>query len=437
MTVNLQSLAPTLTEIVTNSSSNNTNCLEFDPDGLQYIKWIYIVFGECVHSAREQASFYVGLASLLFWMCAIFPQIYANFKNKDATSLSLGFLLQAFISDSSNFISCILSRQLTTQIIVALYFVSTDIIVLFQYFYYLVVKKYLLKWSEQRKKRGNQQLSINDNEEHLYHHEEDDIHHDNHQVTLLNPNVTKTIPSPTKLNIKVGYALILVLLVIMISFRFKIWNLQQETFSPNSKSNDESMVYPQRIYTTSSTHIGRKLFSTEMNVMETQSISKTSNSSSREEDWAKHDAFVFPPNTPMSIVGYTIGWLCALLYLGSRPPQIYKNFKRGSAEGVSRIFFSLAVLGNSSYVASIWLFSFNGNYLMMRLPFLLETSVNVCMDSFILFQIVYYYRKNLKKDKDNLHKHEQGNDHVNSIELEIHEHGEMPESVDSKSSITK
>lgn len=365
---------------------------------------------------QKQGSFVVSISSS--FLCIRIVQ--------DATSLSLGFLFQAFIADSSNLISCILSGQLATQIVVALYFVSTDIIVIFQYFYYSIMKKHFQKWWNSKRNKDQQTKSnVTSFDANIHHHE--DIHedeaHDNHQVTLLNPNVTKS-SSPTRLNIKVAFALLMLLL--FFSFKTMHWQAQYES--------QQSLVYPQRIYTsTNSFYIGRKLFSSEK-------YHQLEQREQDDNDWSKHDAFVFPPNTTISIVGYAIGWFCALLYLGSRPPQIYKNFKRGSAAGVSRIFFSLAVLGNSCYVASIWLFSFNGRYLMMRLPFLLETSVNVCMDSFILFQIIYYHRKNLKKDSNRGIEHvqlEEGrpiefhqNNDENSIELENHEHDHQQENLD-------
>lgn len=51
--------------------------------------------------------------------------------------------------------------------------------------------------------------------------------------------------------------------------------------------------------------------------------------------------------------GQVFGWLCALLYLGSRLPQLLLNWRRKSTEGVSMLFFLFACLGNLTYVLSI------------------------------------------------------------------------------------
>jgi solute carrier family 66 (lysosomal lysine-arginine transporter), member 1 len=51
--------------------------------------------------------------------------------------------------------------------------------------------------------------------------------------------------------------------------------------------------------------------------------------------------------------GQIFGYLCAVLYLGSRLPQILLNWRRKSTEGVSMLFFLFACLGNLTYVLSI------------------------------------------------------------------------------------
>lgn len=51
--------------------------------------------------------------------------------------------------------------------------------------------------------------------------------------------------------------------------------------------------------------------------------------------------------------GQIFGYICALLYLGSRIPQLLLNYRRKSTEGISMLFFLFACLGNLTYVLSI------------------------------------------------------------------------------------
>ncbi|KAK8050596.1 PQ-loop repeat-containing protein 2 [Apiospora phragmitis] len=52
--------------------------------------------------------------------------------------------------------------------------------------------------------------------------------------------------------------------------------------------------------------------------------------------------------------GQIFGWMCAVLYLGSRLPQLLLNWRRKSVEGISMLFFLFSCLGNLTYVLSIF-----------------------------------------------------------------------------------
>ena len=52
--------------------------------------------------------------------------------------------------------------------------------------------------------------------------------------------------------------------------------------------------------------------------------------------------------------GQIFGYFCAILYLGSRVPQILLNYNRKSTEGVSLLFFLFACIGNLTYDLSIF-----------------------------------------------------------------------------------
>lgn len=55
-----------------------------------------------------------------------------------------------------------------------------------------------------------------------------------------------------------------------------------------------------------------------------------------------------------SILGQVFGYFCAILYLGSRVPQLLLNYRRKSTDGVSMLFFLFACIGNLTYVLSIF-----------------------------------------------------------------------------------
>ncbi len=52
--------------------------------------------------------------------------------------------------------------------------------------------------------------------------------------------------------------------------------------------------------------------------------------------------------------GSMLGWIMTCSYVGSRIPQLVKNYRRGMTTGLSLPMFVLLVLGSTTYVASIF-----------------------------------------------------------------------------------
>jgi hypothetical protein len=64
-----------------------------------------------------------------------------------------------------------------------------------------------------------------------------------------------------------------------------------------------------------------------------------------------------PEPLAMDLLGQVFGYFCAVLYLGSRLPQLLLNYRRKSTDGVSLLFFLFACIGNLTYVLSILAYS--------------------------------------------------------------------------------
>lgn len=64
-----------------------------------------------------------------------------------------------------------------------------------------------------------------------------------------------------------------------------------------------------------------------------------------------------PEPLTMDVLGQVFGYFCAVLYLGSRLPQLLLNYRRKSTDGVSLLFFLFACIGNLTYVLSILAYS--------------------------------------------------------------------------------
>jgi hypothetical protein len=57
--------------------------------------------------------------------------------------------------------------------------------------------------------------------------------------------------------------------------------------------------------------------------------------------------------TDMALGAQLLGYASAVCYLGARIPQIIKNQRDKSCEGLSLLFFMLSLLGNATYGAGV------------------------------------------------------------------------------------
>jgi hypothetical protein len=57
--------------------------------------------------------------------------------------------------------------------------------------------------------------------------------------------------------------------------------------------------------------------------------------------------------TDMALGAQILGYISAVCYLGARIPQIIKNQREKSCEGLSLLFFMLSLLGNATYGAGV------------------------------------------------------------------------------------
>ncbi|NXP74189.1 LAAT1 protein, partial [Ramphastos sulfuratus] len=88
--------------------------------------------------------------------------------------------------------------------------------------------------------------------------------------------------------------------------------------------------------------------------------------------------------------GFICGYISSVFYLGSRFPQLYKNFQRRSTEGTSYLLFALAMMGNCTYGLSLVLKmpatkSSQALYFVHHLPWLIGSFGVLFLDVFVSF----------------------------------------------------
>ncbi|KFY08826.1 hypothetical protein V492_05872 [Pseudogymnoascus sp. VKM F-4246] len=100
-----------------------------------------------------------------------------------------------------------------------------------------------------------------------------------------------------------------------------------------------------------------------------------------------------PGKDQVAVGASVMGYLSALCYLGARIPQIIKNYRDKSCEGLSLLFFVLSLMGNITYGVSILFHSLEREYVMTNLPWLIGSLGTIVEDGFIFVQFRMYARE--------------------------------------------
>lgn len=102
-------------------------------------------------------------------------------------------------------------------------------------------------------------------------------------------------------------------------------------------------------------------------------------------------------SAPQSL-GAFLAWACTVVYVSSRCPQLYKNYRRRSVEGISPVLFGAALVGNLTYTISILTScafidaESKSVYLWRQLPYILGSSGTILFDGAYFYQRFLYGR---------------------------------------------
>ncbi|KAE8222737.1 hypothetical protein CF319_g4119 [Tilletia indica] len=295
---------------------------------------------------REHASIVVGFLSIACWVTVYSPQLLENYRNKSAEGLSTLFVLIWLAGDALNWLGALLQGLLWTQIALAGYYVFCDIALLWQAYYY--TKYYLNGVRIERHPLAHGNIvpsTING------------THAASESTPLLHgganhPSASAiTNASAISISRRPSRKQQLLLWGTAIGFVASVGVIAFFVFKP-ATSPDQSK--PPHFEPPSPDGPGAGI---------------------PKHKW-RWDAQIY-------------GWSSALLYLISRIPQIIKN-RKTYCEGLSMALFVFALLGNSTYVASIMLKSLDPEYLLENASWLVGSLGVVFLDFIVLAQFVKY-----------------------------------------------
>ncbi|CAH8450887.1 unnamed protein product [Schistosoma turkestanicum] len=334
---------------------SNMSSLEPADSNCTYgIHWIWVSMGMCVMDAQGGVALFCGVLCLFVWIAVGIPQIVENFRTGLADkALSISFLFFWTFGDICNLIGCFLTHQLIMQIVVTGYCIVSDLVLVLQFIYCKIRHKAVLRQMTTALKDGEISPSSSSSS---------DISYDK----LEEPNSPQEYRRLPVCLIGVGSLTLTAISLISVENLFGNHVIGQPT--------SNSFHYQSR----------------------------------RLLEWKQYESTDYPSidSDPLDgttvKVGFILGWISTCMYLVSRLPQLYRNWKRKSTEGLSIFMFSMTVTGNISYGGQILLTSTEKNFLIRAIPWLVGSFGVVLLDAFILCQFFFYKSYQYRNNNDNI-----------------------------------
>lgn len=287
----------------------------------------------------ENISGISGSISIACWVIVFVPQIYENFYRKSSEGLSLMFVILWLAGDVFNWVGAMLQHLLPTMIILAAYYTVADVILLIQCLWYGTEEKV------------------------------DPVHLS--PANPMNENVLQDVFHEGQPLLRANSA--------------SRADAEGRSQAISALRESEQDVAPKR-YFNDTVIVSSVVFAGFLSWY----ISYCNNPTP-----PSHDGTDLEMNWLAQIFGY----LSAILYLGSRVPQILLNFERKSCEGISFLFFLFACLGNTTFIISVLAISLEPKYLLLNASWLIGSSGTLFMD-FIIFLQFFLYGKDGKIAED-------------------------------------
>ncbi|KAI1245788.1 hypothetical protein MGN70_012682 [Eutypa lata] len=294
-------------------------------------------------SVNEALSGIFGSISLTAWICLLIPQLITNYKAKSAEGLSMLFLAVWLFGDVANLSGALVTGLAPTATALAGYFCISDIILISQCLYYNTTNA-----RKARQRTQSTETDVSEDEPLLRRrrtssaglpgsHRRHSIRHEESGFDSLKRVVTGEDDTPDRnpwLHNTLGIIAIWIVGAAgwFVSYRVGAWDGPDTPEDPSTQSS-------------------------------------------------------------VAIGGMVLGYASALCYLCARIPQIIKNYREKSCEGLALLFFLLSLTGNLTYGLSVFSYSQKPEYIIKAIPWLLGSLGTIVEDFIIFYQFRIYSGK--------------------------------------------
>ncbi|XP_019186954.1 PREDICTED: lysosomal amino acid transporter 1 homolog [Ipomoea nil] len=394
-------------------------------------QWALEYMDYCLCSSKDEVSLVLGALSVLSWAVAEVPQIMTNFREKSTEGLSCWFLLTWIIGDLCNIFGCLLEpATLPTQTYMAVFFTLTTFGLAGQALYYSHIYPRLKsnrRWHEVSEDGAYEKGTEHNGTENKKSNHVNGLK-DGKSLSAYGALPSSPIPlpncSPSAFSERDLYYMSARSLSMshtppvgsFPSHRTLYTDAEQDSVTAPLLGEVEPVHSPPAPKTKSMLCVASLLTCFLGGWKRHQTKSTNSGLILQKQAGEvvlfgrkllqESGGFLLNSQSNQTIgIAALFGWGMAIIYIGGRLPQIRLNFRRGNVEGLNPLMFMFALFGNVTYVASILVSSLDWSKLGPNMPWLVDASGCVLLDTLILIQFFYY--RNRVSDKV-ASKHENG-----------------------------
>ncbi|PSR83825.1 PQ loop repeat-domain-containing protein [Coniella lustricola] len=299
-----------------------------------------------------------GCVSLVAWICLLLPQLIANYKAKSADALSMGFLFIWLLGDITNLAGALVTDLAPSAVAIGIYFCFADVALISQCLYYNAINAH---------RRRNRQRHLSTNTDGSAFSEEEPLLSRERSGSGGNLGTSgSAIPGSQRRR----------------SMRRNSSGLDplQRIITGEDETPQRSAWITNTLSLAAVYALGVAAWFVSRQVMGDDAGVPEDDASGGDDDIQK----------PLMALGMALGYFSALCYLCARIPQILKNWREKSTEGLALLFFLLSLTGNLTYGASLVAYSQNSTYLLKALPWLLGSLGTIAEDMVIAGQFQLY-----------------------------------------------
>ncbi|RMD41955.1 hypothetical protein DV735_g3182, partial [Chaetothyriales sp. CBS 134920] len=306
------------------SSSLPPQCTPTTP----FLQAFSALFHTCVPTLPALLSTALGTLSIVSWLFAQLPQIYKNYHLKSTAGLSIFFLVEWTAGDATNLAGGLLTKQATWQVVLASYYVFVDLCLVVQFFWYthLAPRIYgdALLSASSSLRSGSDADSIGG-------------------LSAIDTSFGERGVSMSKNGGSGGGAdsLDVPPSAVPISHNpaFGSINYEKSRGSPSLWQKSLGSASPRTLMVGAAVAM----------LAAPSQAAPVGFPNGR----FRHPHHLLLTGTTQELAGTIVSWSSAVLYLGSRLPQLYKNWQRQSTAGLSPVLFLAAFCGNLFYSTSL------------------------------------------------------------------------------------